>query len=73
MEPVRILEELESGWTYPYRAKKAHYFDNNKGESICRKYKKTGWRSSLLPTTVFLYKSELCFGCLRELTRRAKP
>ena len=61
---INLLEELNEGWHFPYRAKKAHYFKN--GVSLCSKYRisvKDMKYVAFLPTGAFLYERELCKKC----------
>lgn len=59
---MKLLEELEKGWLYPFGAKKAHYFENNV-VSACGKHKvKESSLAGLVPIGI-CYRNELCNKC----------
>jgi hypothetical protein len=64
---MRLLGNLQYGWAFPKRAKKAHYFNStkdNRDKSACGKYS-IGWTNgkSYLPISAFWDKHELCSKC----------
>jgi hypothetical protein len=66
---MTLLAEMSTGWTYPPRAKKAHWF-STEGQSACGKYqiKWTSAGAAYLPTSIFRER-ELCPKCLHSEIR----
>jgi len=63
MGQMNLLEKLESGWLFPYRAKKAHYYQANTTTSACGKHTmKESSKVGLIPIGI-CYKNQLCNKC----------
>jgi len=65
---MRLLDNLQYGWAYPRKAKKAHYFnktENGRDVSACGKYS-IGWTNgkAYIPISVFGHEKEMCKKCL---------
>lgn len=61
---MKILKELKSGWTFPPRAHKAHYFSED-GVSTCKKFTiKWSNGSAYLPASA-MYESQCCKRCMK--------
>ena len=56
---MSLTKDLKIGWSFPYRAKKAHCFVN--GQALCGRYRGEGMFSSNT-----LYTDECCSKCLKK-------
>lgn len=70
---MNLLEQAKSGWTYPPRAQKAHFFEStnetgSKAKSACGKYN-INWSNgpAYVPMTAFQFSSEQCAVCCKAL------
>ena len=61
---MNLYEKLVSGWLFPYRAKKAHYFKNRL--SLCGKHTLTEYQESGLLPSQMLNRNECCKVCLKK-------
>lgn len=68
---MKLLDDLNYGWAFPKRAKKAHYFNKTEAEkdiSACGKYS-IRWSNgkAYLPVNAFWNaNNELCQKCLNS-------
>jgi hypothetical protein len=63
---MNLMQSKKSGWAFPPKAKKAHFF-NNDGISACEKYT-IKWSNSpaYLPIGAFSI-NELCPKCIKRI------